>query len=95
MLQYSFNVIPLLGEKVANDRDSYQVRWCTLHSRMAMCGPNSLSPVCFVMQYLVESIRQFPPQEKFQSMMQDVGFQRTSYTNYTHGVVALHSGFKF
>lgn len=25
-VQYSFNIIPLLGEKVANDRDSYQVR---------------------------------------------------------------------
>ncbi|KAF1317625.1 Ubiquinone/menaquinone biosynthesis methyltransferase ubie, partial [Globisporangium splendens] len=45
--------------------------------------------------YLVESIRQFPPQEKFKSMMEDVGFKRTSYTNYTHGVVAVHSGFKF
>lgn len=33
MVQYSFNVIPLLGEKVANDRDSYQVPFaCTLSS---------------------------------------------------------------
>jgi hypothetical protein len=26
LMQYSFNVIPKLGEVVANDRDSYQVR---------------------------------------------------------------------
>lgn len=46
-------------------------------------------------QYLVESIRQFPPQDKFKAMMENAGFKRTMYTNYTHGVVALHSGFKF
>ncbi len=36
---YSFNVIPVMGQVVAGDRDSYQ--------------------------YLVESIRQFPDQERF------------------------------
>ncbi|KAL7684185.1 putative ubiE/COQ5 methyltransferase, S-adenosyl-L-methionine-dependent methyltransferase [Plasmopara halstedii] len=66
---YSFNVIPLLGEKVANDRLSYQ--------------------------YLVESIRQFPPQEKFKAMIEDAGFKRVTYTNFTFGVTAMHSGFKF
>uniref|UniRef100_H3G7J2 2-methoxy-6-polyprenyl-1,4-benzoquinol methylase, mitochondrial n=2 Tax=Phytophthora ramorum TaxID=164328 RepID=H3G7J2_PHYRM len=66
---YSFNVIPLLGEKVANDRPSYQ--------------------------YLVESIRQFPPQEKFKTMIEDAGFKRVTYTNFTFGVTAMHSGFKF
>jgi ubiquinone/menaquinone biosynthesis C-methylase UbiE len=48
----------------------------------------------WTIQYLVESIRQFPPQDEFKSMMEAAGFQRTSYTNYTHGVVAVHSGFK-
>uniref|UniRef100_M4BGS6 2-methoxy-6-polyprenyl-1,4-benzoquinol methylase, mitochondrial n=2 Tax=Hyaloperonospora arabidopsidis (strain Emoy2) TaxID=559515 RepID=M4BGS6_HYAAE len=66
---YSFNVIPLLGEKVANDRASYQ--------------------------YLVESIRQFPPQEEFKAMIEDAGFKRVTYTNFTFGVTAMHSGFKF
>jgi 2-methoxy-6-polyprenyl-1,4-benzoquinol methylase len=61
-------VIPALGEKVANDRQSYQ--------------------------YLVESIRQFPNQDEFKHMMEEAGFQRVRYTNYTHGVVAVHSGFK-
>tara|TARA_R110002072_G_scaffold126978_5_gene264078 strand:+ start:1349 stop:2179 length:831 start_codon:yes stop_codon:yes gene_type:complete len=45
-------------------------------------------------QYLVESIRQFPPQEKFKSMIEAAGFQRVTYRNMTTGVVALHSGWK-
>lgn len=42
----------------------------------------------------MESIRQFPAQETFQEMLKTAGFQRTGYTNYTQGVVAVHSGFK-
>lgn len=45
-------------------------------------------------QYLVESIRQFPPQDRFKSMIEDAGFKRVSYRNMTGGVVALHSGWK-
>ena len=45
-------------------------------------------------QYLVESIRKFPNQEKFKSMIQQAGFKHVSYTNLTFGVVAIHSGFK-
>lgn len=67
-MQYSFNMIPFMGEKVANDRDSYQ--------------------------YLVESIRQFPPQEQFKAMIENAGFSRVTYSNYTLGVTAVHSGFK-
>jgi 2-methoxy-6-polyprenyl-1,4-benzoquinol methylase len=62
------NVIPYMGEVVANDRASYQ--------------------------YLVESIRRFPSQSKFKSMIEEAGFQEVSYTNFTGGVVAVHSGFK-
>lgn len=65
---FSFNVIPVLGEIVANDRASYQ--------------------------YLVESIRKFPPQKEFKSMIESAGFQRVHYTNFTAGVAAFHSGFK-
>ncbi|XP_022728928.1 2-methoxy-6-polyprenyl-1,4-benzoquinol methylase, mitochondrial-like isoform X2 [Durio zibethinus] len=45
-------------------------------------------------QYLVESIRQFPPQEKFASMIADAGFQKVEYENLVGGVVAIHSGLK-
>lgn len=66
---YSFSVIPVLGDLVAGDRDSYQ--------------------------YLVESVRRFPPQEVFASMIADAGFQKVEYENLVGGVVAIHSGLKF
>ncbi len=65
---YSFNVIPVMGQVVAGDRDSYQ--------------------------YLVESIRKFPDQEAFASMMRAAGFGQVKYRNLTMGVAALHSGWK-
>ena len=67
-MQYSFNVIPLLGQLVANDRAAYQ--------------------------YLVESIRRFPTQERFAGMIRDAGFANVTHTNFTFGVCAVHSGFK-
>ena len=45
-------------------------------------------------QYLVESIRQFPTQENFKSMIENAGFENVTYENLTFGVVAIHSGFK-
>lgn len=45
-------------------------------------------------QYLVESIRKFPRQEEFKSMIRDAGFRCTTYQNLTFGVCAIHSGFK-
>lgn len=45
-------------------------------------------------QYLVESIRRFPNQEKFADMMMAGGFGNVIYRNMTGGVVALHSGRK-
>lgn len=65
---YSFNVIPLMGQIVAGDRDSYQ--------------------------YLVESIRKFPDQETFASMIRQAGFDQVKYRNQTLGIAALHSGWK-
>ena len=65
---YSFNVIPLMGQIVAGDRDSYQ--------------------------YLVESIRKFPDQESFASMIRQAGFGQVKYRNQTMGIAALHSGWK-
>lgn len=45
-------------------------------------------------QYLVESIRMFPKQEKLKQMMHHAGFSRVKYTNLTFGVVAIHEGFR-
>ncbi|MGA9658288.1 MAG: bifunctional demethylmenaquinone methyltransferase/2-methoxy-6-polyprenyl-1,4-benzoquinol methylase UbiE [Asticcacaulis sp.] len=43
-------------------------------------------------QYLVESIKRFPDQETLKSMMDKAGFKRTSYSNFSGGVCALHEG---
>jgi demethylmenaquinone methyltransferase/2-methoxy-6-polyprenyl-1,4-benzoquinol methylase len=45
-------------------------------------------------RYLVESIRTFPKQEQFKSMIEQAGFARVSYRNLTGGVVAIHSGWR-
>ncbi len=66
--RYSFNLIPAMGQLIANDRDSYQ--------------------------YLVESIRRFPDQETFLSMVREAGFEQAKYRNLTMGIAALHSGWK-
>jgi demethylmenaquinone methyltransferase/2-methoxy-6-polyprenyl-1,4-benzoquinol methylase len=65
---YSFNVIPVMGQIVAGDRDSYQ--------------------------YLVESIRKFPDQERFATMIREAGFGQVKYRNLSMGIAALHSGWK-
>jgi len=65
---YSFNMIPLIGEKVTGDRDSYQ--------------------------YLVESIRRFPDQQRFSKMIAHAGFSLIKHDNMSGGIVALHRGYK-
>ncbi|KAI9501897.1 UbiE/COQ5 methyltransferase [Coemansia spiralis] len=48
-------------------------------------------------EYLVESIRRFPPQNEFAQMIRDAGFTTIGkgYENLTFGTVAIHSGYKF
>ena len=45
-------------------------------------------------QYLVESIRQFPDQDRFAGMIRDAGFANVKYRNLSMGIAALHSGWK-
>ncbi|MCZ2157777.1 bifunctional demethylmenaquinone methyltransferase/2-methoxy-6-polyprenyl-1,4-benzoquinol methylase UbiE [Bartonella sp. 220] len=45
-------------------------------------------------RYLVESIRKFPKQDDFASMIKKAGFSRISYRNLTGAIAALHSGWK-
>lgn len=66
--QYSFKIIPKLGELVLNDRSSYQ--------------------------YLVESIRKFPPQNDFKKLIENAGFINVAYENLNFGVAAIHYGNK-
>ncbi|KAJ1736173.1 2-hexaprenyl-6-methoxy-1,4-benzoquinone methyltransferase [Coemansia biformis] len=48
-------------------------------------------------EYLVESIRRFPPQDGFAQIIRDAGFATIGkgYENLTFGTVAIHSGYKF
>jgi demethylmenaquinone methyltransferase/2-methoxy-6-polyprenyl-1,4-benzoquinol methylase len=45
-------------------------------------------------QYLVESIRRFPPQADLARMMKEAGFEQVSWRNLTGGIAALHSGWR-
>lgn len=45
-------------------------------------------------QYLVESIRRFPDQDRFAGMIRDAGFGQVKFRNLSMGIAALHSGWK-
>jgi demethylmenaquinone methyltransferase/2-methoxy-6-polyprenyl-1,4-benzoquinol methylase len=45
-------------------------------------------------QYLVESIRRFPDQERFAEMIRAGGFEQVTYRNLSMGIAALHSAWK-
>ncbi len=45
-------------------------------------------------QYLVESIRRFPDQDRFAAMIREAGFDLVKYRNLSMGIAALHSGWK-
>jgi demethylmenaquinone methyltransferase/2-methoxy-6-polyprenyl-1,4-benzoquinol methylase len=45
-------------------------------------------------QYLAESIRTFPDQERLRQMLADAGFARAAFRNLSGGIVAIHSGWK-
>lgn len=68
--RYSFSVIPLMGQVIAGDRDSYQ--------------------------YLVESIKRFPPQDEFAQMIRDAGFLTPGkgYEELTFGIATIWKGVK-
>lgn len=66
---YSFNVLPKIGQLVANDAASYQ--------------------------YLAESIRMHPVQAELKSMIERAGFEDCRYHNFSGGIVALHTAYKY
>jgi demethylmenaquinone methyltransferase/2-methoxy-6-polyprenyl-1,4-benzoquinol methylase len=45
-------------------------------------------------QYLIESIRRFPSQDRFARMIRDAGFARVTYRNLSGGIAAIHSGWR-
>ena len=45
-------------------------------------------------EYLVESIRRFPDQEEFKTLLEDAGFREVSWKNFSFGISCLHIGIK-
>lgn len=45
-------------------------------------------------QYLVESIRRFPPQAKFARMIEEAGLSQVNVRNLSGGIAAMHSAWK-
>ncbi|MGO1119019.1 bifunctional demethylmenaquinone methyltransferase/2-methoxy-6-polyprenyl-1,4-benzoquinol methylase UbiE [Rhodovibrionaceae bacterium A322] len=45
-------------------------------------------------QYLVESIRKFPPQDTLKEKVTAAGFGRSDYRNLSGGIAAIHSGWR-
>jgi demethylmenaquinone methyltransferase/2-methoxy-6-polyprenyl-1,4-benzoquinol methylase len=45
-------------------------------------------------EYLVESIRKFPDQEKLKKILEDCGLYQVKYYNLTNGIAAIHIGHK-
>jgi len=45
-------------------------------------------------QYLVESIRKFPKQAQFAALIEEAGFAKVKWTDYSAGVTAFHTGWK-
>ncbi|GAA0593253.1 bifunctional demethylmenaquinone methyltransferase/2-methoxy-6-polyprenyl-1,4-benzoquinol methylase UbiE [Caenispirillum bisanense] len=45
-------------------------------------------------QYLAESIRRFPPQDRLVEMMKDAGFGQVRYRNLSGGIACIHSGWR-
>jgi demethylmenaquinone methyltransferase/2-methoxy-6-polyprenyl-1,4-benzoquinol methylase len=82
-LEFSRVVVPLLGDLY--DRYSFVVLprlgRIVAHDRDAY-------------QYLVESIRRFPPQEELSEKMVTAGLARCRHENLSGGIVAIHSGWR-
>ena len=45
-------------------------------------------------QYLIESIRKFPPPGKFSGMIEKAGFKRVEHTAMSGNIAALHAAWK-
>ncbi|MFN4088755.1 MAG: class I SAM-dependent methyltransferase [Alphaproteobacteria bacterium] len=82
-LEFSHVAVPLLAEAY----EGYSFRVLPLLGRLVAGDRDAY-------QYLVESIRRFPPQEELAARMASAGFERVSWRNMSGGIVALHSGWR-
>ena len=82
-LEFSHPEVPILDKLY--DFHSFEVI-----PRLGALTAGSAQPY----EYLVESIRKFPMQGVFASMVRAARFERVTYRNLTGGVAAMHSGWK-
>jgi demethylmenaquinone methyltransferase / 2-methoxy-6-polyprenyl-1,4-benzoquinol methylase len=85
LMVLEFSQIPNAGLQWAYDRYSFNV----IPTMGQVVAGDRAS-----YQYLVESIRKFPDQERFAEIIRKTGFGHVKYRNLTMGVAALHSGWK-
>ncbi len=85
LMVLEFSQLPNPGMQWAYDRYSFNVI-----PRMGKVIANDAESY----QYLVESIRKFPDQDTFASMIRAAGFEQVAYRNLSMGIAALHSGWK-
>ena len=82
-LEFSRVAVPLLGELY--DRYSFAI---LPRIGQFVAGDRD------AYQYLVESIRRFPPQDALLAKMAEAGLARGRYENLSGGIVAIHSGWR-
>jgi demethylmenaquinone methyltransferase/2-methoxy-6-polyprenyl-1,4-benzoquinol methylase len=83
ILEFSRPVLPVF-------RQLFQFYFMNILPRIG----NAVSGSSFAYQYLPESVRQFPDQQRLAAMMRTVGFSCVTYYNLFGGVAALHLGDK-
>jgi demethylmenaquinone methyltransferase/2-methoxy-6-polyprenyl-1,4-benzoquinol methylase len=82
-LEFSRVVLPLFGELY--DRYSFSV--------VPLIG-EVVAGDRAAYQYLVESIRKFPPQEALARRIEDAGLERAAWRNLSGGIAAIHSAWR-
>ena len=82
-LEFSRVVLPGLREAY----DAYSFKVLPLIGQMVAGNRDAY-------QYLVESIRKFPPQAELKAMVEDVGFERCEVRNLSGGIAAIHSAWR-
>ena len=82
-LEFSRVVLPLLSELY----DLYSFRVLPALGQVVARDRESY-------QYLVESIRQFPPQDELLDLIGAAGLEQASYRNLSGGIAALHSAWR-
>lgn len=85
LMVLEFSHLPVEGAQWLYDRYSYNI---IPKMGRAIAGDEASY------QYLVESIRKFPTQERFAEMIRAAGFEQVAYRNLSLGIAALHSGWK-